>query len=180
MKKHLFAVLAAAAALSCLCGCTSEKNSSQSPSSAVLSTISRDDTQYDSGNYSGEGFTLYAEPRLWKYRSSDNDTCDLRMITDKDIITCGISVYTDMSDHGGKSAEETVDSQNSEAVLSKGSLATAKLSFCYYEWAVDEYTRARTYYADIDGGYLCVYAESTNFGYVDVKIADLLSGLKLT
>ena len=181
MKKHIFTAVTAAAALLSLCSCTSGKSSSTvSPSSsAVVTTVSRGDTQYDSGTYSGRDFSLYADPYLWTYRTDDNDTCDLRMITDGGFVTCGISIYTCDDDYGGKSARDITMSNDDPSVVLKGALSTVPITFYYYEWEMNEDTNARTYFGDLDGCYLCIYAESTNFGYVDGKIAELLSGLKL-
>ena len=189
MKKHIFTAVTAAAALLSLCSCTSGKSSTVSPSSAFVTTaspssvvvtkVSRGDTQYDSGTYSGSDFSLYADPYLWAYRTDDNDTCDLRMITDGGFVTCGISIYTSDDDYGGKSARDIVMSNDNPSVVLTGALSTVPITFYYYEWEMNEDTHARTYFGDLDGRYLCIYAESTNFGYVDGKIAELLSGLKL-
>lgn len=187
MKKHrITAAIAASALLFTLGSCMEKKPASplesttESTSKAVIYTNVRSNASYENGTYSGEGFSLYADPKIWKFNGSQADAhCDLEMITDRDFVTCGLSVYTDNDDHGGKSAQEIVASADSEAVISTGSLATASLNFYYYEWEIDENTHGRTYFSDIDGRYLCVYAESTNFGYVDGKIVDLLGSIKL-
>lgn len=183
MKKHLFTtVLAAFTITLSLCSCKEKSSPDKNTSSQPITTAAHDDSaSYINGTYSGKGFSLYAEPRIWTFRSQNNDSCDLRMITDRDFTTCGISVYISDDDHGGKTAQEIVEeASKNENIVFSGPLATSAFTFYFYEWAVDETTHARTYFADYGDKYLCVYAESTNFGYVDVKIADLLSTLKMT
>ncbi len=183
MKKHFFtAVLAACAITLSLCSCKEKSSSDKKASSQPMTAAYRDDSaSYDNGTYSGKGFSLYAEPKIWAFRSKDDDSCDLRMITDRDFTTCGISVYISNDDHGGKTAQEIVEeASKNENIVFSGPLATSAFTFYFYEWAVDGTTHARTYFADYGDKYLCIYAESSNFGYVDVKIADLLSTLKMT
>lgn len=185
-NKTIMSVLAASALLLSMCSCTETEAPSASSAAesssvqTVMTTQAHEKSEYSDGNYSGDGFTMFADPVLWQFIGSDSDTAyDLKMITDRDFVTLGLSVYTDANENG-KTAQEIVMSADNKAILSTGALSTAKLSFYYYEWAVDEETRARNYFADLDGRYLCVYAESTNFGFVDSKIADLLSGITLT
>ena len=183
MKKHyITAALSAALLLFALCSCTDAKSSSYlSSSKAETPTGVRSSAEYSSGTYSGDGFSLYADPKIWRFNDSQTEaSCDLQMITDRDFVTCGISVYTDPDSHGGRSPQEIVAAADSENVVSTGSLATASTTFYYYEWEIDKNTHGRSYYSLTDGRYLCVYAESTNFGYVDGKIADLLGSIKLS
>ena len=168
-----------------LCGCneknSSDENKTAPQTAAETVAVQHDDTSYDNGTYSGTGFSLYADPRIWAYKTSDDDSCDLHMITDKDIVSCGISVYISDDDHGGKTAQEIVASESeNENIIYSGPLATSSFTFYFYEWVIGEETNGRMYFADYGDKYICIYAESTNFGFVDVKIADLLSTLKVT
>ncbi len=182
MKSHSFkAFIAALLIAAAMCGCEKKSTSDEKQTTQPITAAVHDEnTSFDNGTYSGKGFSLYADPRIWAYKSSENDTCDLRMITDKDIVSCGVSVYISDDDHGGKTAQEIVEeASKNDNIVYTGPLSTAAFSFFFYEWTVDEDTRARTYFADCGDKYLCVYAESSNFGFVDVKIADLLSTLKV-
>ena len=184
MQKYTFTALLSAGTIALsLCGCN-EKTSSNTKTPAPQPTtaaVLHDDTSFDNGTYSGTGFALYADPRIWTFREKNDDTCDLRMMTDKDIVSCGISVYISDDDHGGKTSQEIVDEQSkNNNIVFTGPLATSVCTFYFYEWEIDENTHARTYFADHGDKYICVYAESSNFGFVDVKIADLLSTLKIT
>ena len=147
MKKYFFtAVLAACAITFSLSGCKEKSSSDKKASSQPVTAAARDEsTSYSNGTYSGNGFSLYAEPRIWAFRSKNDDSCDLRMITDRDFTTCGISVYLSDDDHDGKTAQEIVEeASKNENIVSTGPLVTSAFSFYYYEWAVDETTHART------------------------------------
>lgn len=186
MPKYTFtAILSAGTIAFSLCGCnekTSSNTKSPAPQPTTTAVIQHDDTtSFDNGSYSGTGFSLYADPRIWAFKEKKDDICDLRMITDKDIVSCGVSVYISDDDHDGKTAQEIVDEQSkNDNIVYTGPLATSSFTFYFYEWEKDENTRARTYLADHGDKYICVYAESSNFNFVDVKIADLLSTLKIT
>ena len=167
-----------------LCGCNEKKSSDENGSApqpaAETVAVQHDDTSFDNGTYSGTGFSLYADPRIWAYKTSDDDPCDLHMITDKDIVSCGISVYISDDDHGGKTAQEIVASASEdENIIFSGPLVIPGFTFYFYEWNIAEETNGRMYFADHGDKYICIYAESTNFGFVDVKITDLLSTLKV-
>lgn len=181
-KSTLKAIFAASAMPLILCSCTGDKGNSSLSEPSVQSEIvtgAHAKSEYNNGSYTGSGFSLYADPKIWSYSGSADSSCDLYIITDKDFASCGISVYISDDDHGGKTAREIVMTNNNETILSTGSLTTAAFSFYYYEWAVDDDIRARSYFADHGGNYLCVYAESSNFGYVDGKIAELLTSIKI-
>ncbi|WP_024860902.1 hypothetical protein [Ruminococcus flavefaciens] len=192
MKNNsLKAVLAASMLLFTLCSCTdpygvtppsSEISTTEASANTVLTEKVSTNAKYENGSYSGEGFSLYADPNIWRFIGSQSDApYDLQLITDKDINTCGISVYVSDDDHGGKSAQNIVMEANNSDIIFTGAAATAAMTFYYYEWAIDDETHGRTYFADYgDNKYLCAYAESNNFGYMDGKITDLLSSIKLT
>ncbi|HOA00219.1 hypothetical protein [Ruminococcus sp.] len=190
MKKHRFtAVTAALALLPALCGCTDGKSSSSDSSpvssdsqvSSETASAAKNGAAYSDGTYSGEGFSLYADPAIWEYTGDQDDApCDLQLRSGGGANTCGVSVYVSDDDHGGKSAQDIVMNDNDERIIYTGALATTALTFYYYEWTIDEEKHGRTYFADYDGKYLCVYAESPNFGYVESKIADLLGGMTLS
>ena len=185
MQKHTFTALIAACTMALsLCGCNEKKSSDENGSApqpaAETVAVQHDDTSFDNGTYSGTGFSLYADPRIWAYKTSDDDPCDLHMITDKDIVSCGISVYISDDDHGGKTAQEIVASASEdENIIFSGPLVIPGFTFYFYEWNIAEETNGRMYFADHGDKYICIYAESTNFGFVDVKITDLLSTLKV-
>ena len=190
MKKHrITAVIGAVLLLAALCGCTdqdgisapSSESSTEASADVIVTESVRSSTSYENGTYSGEGFSMYADPNIWRYNGDNtNAACDLQLITDKDINTCGISVYVSDDDHGGKSAQNIVMEANNPDITFTGAAATAAMTFYYYEWAIDDNTHGRTYFADYGDKYLCVYAESTNFGYVESKISELLGSIKLT
>ena len=126
-------------------------------------------------------YSLYADPAIWEYTGGQDDApCDLQLRSGGGANTCGVSVYVSNDDHGGKSAQDIVMNDNDERIIYTGALATTALTFYYYEWTIDEEKHGRTYFADYDGKYLCVYAESPNFGYVESKIADLLGVMTLS
>jgi hypothetical protein len=191
MKKHrLTAVAAACALLTALCGCADGKSGSSdsspvssdfAPVSAETVTAPQGSADYSDGTYSGEGFSLYADPAIWEYTGGQEDSpCDLQLRSGGGANTCGVSVYVSDDDHGGKSAQDIVMNADDERIVYTGALATTALTFYYYEWAIDEEKHGRTYFADYGDSYLCVYAESINFGYVESKIADLLGSMTLT
>ncbi|MBQ6170610.1 MAG: hypothetical protein IJK30_11715 [Ruminococcus sp.] len=182
MKKHrLTAAVTACMMLAVLCGCAESKGSvsETAPVSQEIVTAPQGSAEYSDGTYSGEGFSLYADPSIWKY-SGGEGTCDLLLNTNNDINSFGISIYVSDDDHGGKSAQDIVMNNNDERIIYTGALATTALTFYYYEWAISDALHGRTYFADYGDKYLCVYAESTNFGYVENKIADLLGSLELS
>ena len=184
---RITAIFAAAALLFTLGSCTENQSSSAPDSTAeatsktVLYDNVRSNAKYENGTYSGEGFSLYADPNIWQFCGDNPDApCDLKLKTDKDINSCGISVYVSDDDHGGKSAQDIVMNANNEDIIFTGAAATPAMTFYYYEWAIDDNTHGRTYFGDYGSRYLCAYAESTNFGYVENKISDLLGSIKLT
>lgn len=182
MKKHrLTAAVTACMMLAVLCGCAESKGSvsETAPVSQEIVTAPQGSAEYSDGTYSGEGFSLYADPSIWKY-SGGEGTCDLLLNTNNDINSLGISIYVSDDDHGGKSAQEIVMGADDDSIIFTGALATASCTFYFYEWEKDEELHCRTYFADYGDKYLCVYAESTNFGYVENKIADLLGSLELS
>ena len=182
MKKHrLTAVLAACVITAVLCGCAESKGSvsETAPVSQEIVTVPHGSAEYSDGTYSGEGFSLYADPSIWKY-SGGEGTCDLLLNTNNAINSFGISIYVSDDDHGGKSAQEIVMGAEDDSIIFTGALATASCTFYFYEWAISDALHGRTYFADYGDKYLCVYAESTNFGYVENKIADLLGSLELS
>ena len=188
MKKHrITAFIAASMLFFTLVSCMEKKPASSSESTTeaasktVLAENVRSNAKYENGTYSGEGFSLYADPNIWQFCGDNADApCDLQLKTDKDINSCGISVYVSDDDHGGKSAQDIVMNSNNDDIIFKGAAATSAMTFYYYEWAIDDNTHGRTYFGDYSGRYLCAYAESTNFGYVESKISDLLGSIKLT
>ena len=191
MKNNsLKAVLAASMLLFTFGSCTdqyginppsSEISATEESSKIVLTEKVTTNAKYENGTYSGNGFSMYADPNIWRFIGSQSDApYDLQLITDKDINTCGISVYVSDDDHGGKSAQNIVMEANAPDIVFTGAAATAATTFYYYEWAIDDENHGRTYFADYGDKYLCAYAESNNFGYMDGKITDLLSSIKLT
>ena len=182
MKKHLIkAALAACVMLAAPCSCAESKGSvsETAPAPQEIVTAPQGSAEYSNGTYSGEGFSLYADPSMWKY-SGGEGSCDLMLNTTNDINSCGISVYVSDDDHGGKSAQEIVMGADNDSIVFTGALATAACTFYYYEWAISDDLHGRTYFTDYGDKYLCVYAESSNFGYVENKIADLLGSLELS
>lgn len=183
MKKNtITAVFSAAVLLSAMCGCTAQTsdpaNHAEPVQTATLS-LGSEKTDYFNGYVKCDEFTYYADPNLWSYVNSLDDPCDIRMITDKDINSCGLSLFISDEKPQGETAEFKVLSVvNSDEIRSTGTLATAERTFYYYEWAVDETISARMYLADYDDKYICAYAESNNFGYVENKIADIFSMIK--
>ena len=190
MNKNILTVILAAAVLGTMCGCI--ENDTSHSDQTTDQTVQEDTTvpeetisviketfQYKNGTVIGPDFSYYADPVLWKATNSGTDTCDFRMSADRDFTTCGISIFT--SDERTQPAQLKVLSVvNRDDIISQGTLVTASLNFYYYEWPIDNDTNARTYLADYgDNKYICLYAESTNFGLVDVKLADILSSLKL-
>lgn len=192
MNKKILTAILAAAVLGNMCGCT-EKTTSPSENGTDINVqsetkvqeatvpISPETLQYQNGNVIGPDFSYYADPSLWKFTNSSTDTCDLRMLADKDFTTCGISIFSSDEKNDGQSAQLKVLSVvNRDEMISQGTLVTSSLTFYYYEWTIDNETNARTYLADYGNDkYICLYAESTNFGITDVKLADILSTLKL-
>jgi hypothetical protein len=184
MKKNSFtAVLSAAVLLATMCGCTAQKadpTAQTEPIQTATIPLNKEKTNYFNGYIKNIDFSYYAEPNLWAYVNSPDDTCELRMITGKDINKCGLSLF--MSDE--KPQSETAELKvlsivNRDEILSTGTLATADRTFYYYEWTIDDELNARMYIADCDDKYICAYAESNSFGYVENKIADVLSMIKL-
>ena len=187
MKKYrITAVMAASLMLFTMGSCMEKKaapNSSESSTEAASDVIMtenvRSGAKYENGTYSGEGFSLYADPNIWKWNGDNSEApCDLQLIVDKEINTCGISVYVSDDDHGGKSAQDIVMNADNKDIVFTGAAATSAMTFYYYEWAIDDNTHGRTYFADFNGKYLCAYAESANFGYVESKISELLGSIK--
>lgn len=188
MKKHrITATIAASMLLFTLGSCTDQygitppaESTTETTSKTVLYDNVRSNAKYENGTYSGDGFSLYADPNIWKFNGGNSEApCDLQLITDKDINSCGLSVYVSNDDHGGKSAQDIVFGADNPDIIFTGAAATSAMTFYYYEWAIDDNTHGRTYFGDFGSRYLCIYAESTNFGLVENKIADLLSSLKL-
>lgn len=182
-KSTLTSIISASILLATMCGCTAQQTSNNyhaEPAQSSTIPVVKEKSDYFNGTVKSNGFSYFADPNLWSYVNSPDDTCELRMITDKDITNCGISLF--ISDE--KSQDETAESKvlsivNKDEIRSTGTLATADRTFYYYEWAIDDDTNARTYLSDYNDKYLCAYAESNNFGYVDNKIADILSMIKL-
>ena len=200
MKKlHFTAIMAAALMAVSLCSCLDKKentsreqnaNSASEASTEVTTSAppvplaaSDEKVEYKNGNYISESFSMYAEPNIWQYDDSASVAnggampCDLKMVTDRDFTTCGLNVYVSENTEG-KTAQEIIDAEDSTAIVFTGSLATGKYTFYYYEWAVNDDLHCRSYLADFGEKYLCVYAESSNFGYVEGKIADVLQSIK--
>ena len=189
MKKHsISAVMAASLLLFTLGSCTDKdsimppsESTTEAASKSVLAGNARSNAKYENGTYSGDGFSLYADPNIWKFSGSQTDTtCDLQLIVNKDINSCGISFYVSDDDHGGKSAQDIVMNNNNDDIIFTGAAATSAMTFYYYEWAIDENIHGRNYFADYGDRYLCAYAESSNFGLVENKISDLFTTIKLT
>lgn len=187
MKIHRITAVTAASLLLFTMGSCMEKKAApassesltESTSKTVLAENVRSNAKYDNGTYSGKGFSLYADPNIWKFNGDDkNAPCDLQLIVDKEINTCGISVYVSDDDHGGKSAQDIVMNAENPDIIFTGAAATSAMTFYYYEWEIDDNTHGRTYFADFNEKYLCAYAESTNFGYVESKISELLGSIK--
>lgn len=183
-KKTIASFFAATALFMTMCGCVEKQDdyASYNAKPGQSSTISprKNKTRYYNGKISNNDFYYYADPALWSYVNSPKDTCDLRMITDKDIISCGVSIFLSDENERDQSAELKVLSVvNKEEVISTGPLATADRTFYYYEWTVDEDIHARMYLADYKDRYICAYTESNNYSYVDGKIAELLSSLTM-
>ncbi len=182
-KNTITAFLAASAVFVSLCGCVEQQNSTTTNAPASQSdtiTLRKEKTNYFNGTVKNPEFSYFADPALWSYVNSPSDTCELRMITGKDTLTCGVSVFISDEKEKDQSAELKVLSiVNKEEILSTGPLATVGRTFYYYEWAVDEEINARVYLADYGDKYVCAYSECNNFGFVEGKIADLLSTLKL-
>ncbi|SEH54986.1 hypothetical protein SAMN02910265_01357 [Ruminococcus flavefaciens] len=199
MKKlHFTAVIAAALMAVSLCSCLDKKNDTSDTNASAASEASTEgttsappvpmspvieNTEYKNGNYKSHSFSMYAEPNIWKYDSSETVTeggampCDLKMVTDRDFTTCGLKIYV-AENTDGKSAQEAISSENNDNIIFTGTTATAKCTFYYYEWAANDDLHCRSYLADFGGKYLCVYAESTNFGYVEGKITEILSSIR--
>ncbi len=195
-KIRFTAVIAAALMAASMCSCLDKKeDTSNKPSASEASTEGTtsappvpvsplaEKIEYTSGNYISESFSLYAEPNIWQYDDSVSVTnsgampCDLKMVTDRDFTTCGIRVYV-AENKDGKSAQEAISAENNDNIIFTGTAATSKCTFYYYEWAANDDLHCRSYLADFGGKYLCVYAESTNFGYVEGKITEILSSIK--
>ncbi|MBR5682492.1 MAG: hypothetical protein IKW96_04300 [Ruminococcus sp.] len=184
MKKYTFtAVLSSAVLLAAMCGCTAQNADNTAhtePIQTATISLNKEKTDYFNGHVKSNDFSYYADPNLWAYVNSPEDTCELRMITGKDINNCGLSLFMSNEKSQGETAELKVLSVvNKEEILSTGTLVTADRTFYYYEWTVDDDLNARMYIADCGDKYICAYAESNSFGYVENKIADVLSMIKL-
>jgi hypothetical protein len=197
-KIHFTAIITAALMSVSMCSCLEKKEDTSNKPVPSATEASAEGTtsappvpvspltekiEYKSGNYISESFSLYAEPNIWQYDDSASVkdcgalSCDLKMVTDRDFTTCGLKVYT-AENKSGISAQETINAENSTAIFFTGSLATGKYNFYYYEWAANDNMHCRSYLADFGDKYLCAYAESSNFGYVESKIADVLQSIK--
>lgn len=197
-KIHFTAIITAALMSVSMCSCLEKKEDTSNKPAPSATEASAEGTtsappvpvspltekiEYKSGNYISESFSLYAEPNIWQYDDSASVkdggalSCDLKMVTDMDFTTCGLKVYT-AENKSGISAQETINAENSTAIVFTGSLATGKNTFYYYEWAANDNMHCRSYLADFGDKYLCAYAESSNFGYVESKIADVLQSIK--
>lgn len=188
MKKIYFkAVFAAALMAVSLFSCNNKKTAApekeQPASSSATIAASAETVEYKNGNYITDSFSMYADPNIWAYDGSASVTesgampCCLKMVTDRDFTTCGLNVYTS-ENSDGKSAQEVINAENSKDIVFTGTTATGKYTFYYYEWAANDTLHCRSYLADFGDKYLCVYAESSNFGYVEGKIAEVLQSIK--
>ena len=183
MKKNtITAVFSAAVLLMTMCGCTAQNADPTAHSEPVQTAtipLDKEKTNYFNGYIKSNDFSYFADPNLWAYVNSSDDTCEIRMITGKDINQCGLSLFVSDEKSQSETAELKVLSVvNREEILSTGTLATADRTFYYYEWSVDDDINARMYLADYNDKYICAYAESNSFGYVENKIADILSMIK--
>lgn len=185
MKKlDLAASLTAALMAVSLFSCNDKKPAAEKEKSKPApAAVSEENVEYQNGNYISDSFKMYADPNIWQYDSSASVTtggsmpCFLKMITDREFTTCGLNVYVS-ENKDGKSAQEAIDAENSKDIVFTGTTATAKYTFYYCEWAANDNLHCRSYLADLGEKYLCVYAESSNFGYVEGKIAEVLSSIK--
>ena len=184
-KKIITAILAAAAISAALCSCSGQKpyvpSSEHSASvQAEKLALKKENITYNKGNVTCSDFSFFADPSLWTYTESSDDTCDFRMKAYKELTTCGVALFSSDEKTPGQDAQTKVLSViNNADVVSTGTLATADRNFYYYEYSINEDLHARTYIADNNDKYICAYVESNNFGYIDGKIADLLSSIEL-
>lgn len=185
-KKIITAIFAAAVISTALCGCSRQKpyvpsNEQAASEQAEKLAVKKEKITYNKGNVTCSDFSFFADPALWNYTESSDDTCDFRMKAYKDLTTCGVSLFSSDEKVTGQDAQMKVLSViNNADVVSTGTLATADRTFYYYEYSINEDLHARTYIADNNDKYICAYVESNNFGYIDGKIADLLSSIQLT
>ena len=96
MKKNtITAVFSAAVLLMTMCGCTAQNADPTAHSEPVQTAtipLDKEKTNYFNGYIKSNDFSYFADPNLWAYVNSSDDTCEIRMITGKDINQCGFLV----------------------------------------------------------------------------------------
>jgi len=184
-KNTIISIISAIVLSTSFCGCTKQKSyvPSESPAATEQGTkieLKKEVLSYNKGNVTCDDFNFFADPTIWNYTDASDDICDFRMKAAKELTICGITLFRSEEQRNGNDAQFKVLSViNDDDVVSTGTLATADRNFYYYEWSINEDLHGRTYIADCGNNYLCAYAESNNFGFVDGKIAELLSSIKL-